>query len=430
MKDLIETLYPMDRYLLGAGYDNALNWISQLIKLNIVEIPSGTQVGTWTVPNEWVVKEAWVKNKKTKEKIIDIKDNPLKLVVGSRATKETIKLEYLIRHLNYIDEQPDSIPYIFNYYGNNWGFCVKKNDIFKLNDKEKTQEDEFLPKYVNSLPDDDYEVFIDSETKPGKLKIGVHTIPGKTKREILLFAHLDHPFQANDNLSGVACLVDLATKIKSDYTIKVIFCPETIGSTAYALTQDISNVEFVIAVDICGNDNTLLLQKSFVDSPLNSVAHVAIHSLGESYRKAPFRSTIGSDEYVFNDPQLNIPAIMLSRHPYKEYHTSDDKPEKIDYTKIEETQKAILKIIEVYEKNYIPTKIFKGQLFRSKYGIQSESPQLNLAWDYLIYNINGRKSLAELCCDFSLPFDKVHEVFNKLKEDGKIGISFNASEVR
>lgn len=429
MKNLIEDLYPMDRYLLGAGYDSALEYLRKLISLDVINISSGTKLGTWTVPDEWIPKEAWIKNKKTGKKIFDMKDSPLTLAVGSHPQKKTVDREELYKHLYYLEDK-NTIPYMFHYYNDKdtWGFSVNKNKIYKENPK-KRKEGEFLPTFVKKLPKGDYEVFIDAEYKPGTMKIGVHTIPGKTDKEILLFAHLDHPYQANDNLSGVACLVDLAKDIKSDYTIKIVICPETIGSIGYALLEDIDKVEFMLAVDICGNKGSLLLQKSFMDHRVNKAAHVAIHSFGESYRKGKFRATIGSDEYVFNDPQLNIPGLMLSTHPYPEYHTADDTPEIIDYDAIKKTGDIIKKIIEIYEKDFIPKKEFKGQLMRSRYDIQSMNSQFNLSWDYLIYSMDGKKSLAELCNDFGLNFDQVYEVMLKLENDKFIS-RVDISEVR
>jgi aminopeptidase-like protein len=289
---------------------------------------------------------------------------------------------------------------------------------------------EFVPKLKDKLLEGEYEVFIDSEYKPGIMKLGVHTIKGESDREILLFAHLDHPFQANDNLSGVACLVDLATKLKSKYTIKIVLCPETIGSIGYALTQDISKVEFMMAVDICGNDGMILMQKSFKDSKINNIAHLAIHAIGQSYQKGAFRNTIGSDEYVFNDPLIDVPGIMLSRYPYAEYHTSEDTADKINYTKIEEMQKVILNIIDYWEKDYVPVKNFKGPLMRSKYGIQTPNPQVNLSWDYLMYSIDGVKSLSQLCCDYGLNFNFVYSIFEKMKENEDIRINVGKRKLK
>jgi aminopeptidase-like protein len=406
-KNIIETLTPMNRCLLGEGYDNSLKFIDHLIPLQILEFPSGTQLGTWTVPEEWIVRDAWVKGPDG-EKIADYKKNPLSLVVGSIPQVAHMELRTLRKHWHYSDESPDTTPYVFKYYDNTWGFCFPKDVLY---DKDENG-------LKDKLPEGDYEVFIDSEYKPGIMKLGVHTIKGKSDREILLFAHLDHPFQANDNLSGVACLVDLATKLKVEHTVKIIFCPETIGSVAYALTQDLSKVDFMIALDICGNTNSILMQKSFdAENKINRVAHLAIHSFAETYRKGAFRNTIGSDEYAFNDPQIGVPGIMLSTHPYKEYHTDQDTPEKIDYEQIEKMGKIIEKIIEIWEKDYIPVKKFKGQLMRSKYGIQTSSPQVNLSWDYFIYNMDGKKTLAELCTEYGLNFDYCYDVMEKIAED-------------
>jgi aminopeptidase-like protein len=427
MKNIIDTLYPLNRCLLGEGFDNALIFLSKLIPLDIIEVPSGTQFGTWTIPDEWVIRDAWVKL--DGKKIIDYKQNPLSLVVGSTPVNGVCTLKEFKEHLHYTEDSPKATPYVFKYYDKNWGFCMPFDEVRAPllpgeapvgATKVEQNGQQILPKTKSKLPEGDYEVFIDSEYKPGIMKIGVHTIKGESDREILLFAHLDHPFQANDNLSAVACLVDIAKKIKTRNTIKLIFCAETIGSIAYANTQDISKVDFVMAVDICGNKSDILMQKSFDDSKINRVAHLALHANGESYRKGGFRNTIGSDEYIFNDPKIGIPGIMLSTWPYSEYHTTNDTPDKIDYPTIEKMQKVLLKIIEIWDKDFIPNRKFTGPLMRSRYGIQSPDKQFCLSWDYLIYAIDGKKSVAELCCDYGLSFDFVYDILIRMEKDGQI----------
>jgi aminopeptidase-like protein len=424
MKEIIEQLFKFDRYLLGAGYSNALKFINHLIPLDILSIDSGAKLETWTVPDEWVIKDAWIKNE-AGEKVLDYSKNPLSVVVGSLPVQSFVSLEELKKHLHYSDDKPDATPYVFKFYDKDWGFCLPKNQFKEANLSTeplagvKMQDGkEFVPKFKDKWPDERYEVFIDSEYRPGKIEIGIHTIKGQSDREILLFAHLDHAFQANDNLSGVACLIDFAMKVKSKHTIKIIFCPETIGSIGYALREDLSKVECMIALDICGNDGPILLQRSLMESRINAAAHLAIHSLGQTYNVGKFRNVIGSDEYVFNDPEINIPGIMLSRFPYPEYHTSEDTPDKIKYEKIEEMQKILLKIIEIYDNDYYPVKGFKGPLMRSKYGIQSPNPQVNLSLDYLVYKMTGEKSVAELAADYGLAWEFVYKLLEKMKSDG------------
>lgn len=400
MKEIIETLYPMDRHLTGAGYDNAMEFLSSLIDLDVIEIPAGTSVGNWEVPQEWVLKDAWVKFHN--RKILDVKKQPLAVATYSKPVHKKVDLEELKKHLKSHSELKDATPFSYHFYEDNWSFNIPYRKFEKLKEGE-------------------YEVFVDAEFKPSPMKIGVHTIPGKSDREILLFAHLDHPYQANDNLSGVACLVDIAKKLDVQHTVRIIFCPETIGSIAYAHTQDISKVDLVIAVDICGNDRDVLAQKAFGENVyLNRVLSCTMQSLGKTFRLGQFRQIIGSDEYVFNDPQIGIPGLMLSTHPYDEYHTSEDTPDKINYDKIKEMQEVIMKIIEIYEKDYIPLRLNTGPVMRSKYDIQSPNDRINLIWDYFFYSIDGKTPLTELCSDFQMSFDLAYEALTELENDGQI----------
>lgn len=437
LKTTVEQLFQFDRHLLGPGYDAALEYINMLIPLDITAIPSGKEFGTWTVPEEWVVKEAWVKYKG--EKIIDYHKNPLSLVDYSLPFKGMVTKEELLKHLHWSDKRRDATPYVFKFYERDWGFCVPKTTVQRLNSEADVIEEkvvngkiliteEHKEDWVEALEEGEYEVFIDTEFKPGWMKLGVHTIPGELDKEILIFAHLDHPYQANDNLSGVACLLDLAKRLKTKYTVKLVFCPETIGSIAYAHSFNLEKVEFVIAVDICGNNNSILLQKAFdTEARINRVAHCALQNAGKTFRKGKFRTMIGSDETAFNDPLIGIPGILLTTWPYDEYHTSEDTPDKLDYEKIKETSDLIMKIIEIYEKDYIPVREFKGPLMRSRYGIQSPDKTVNLNYDYIFWAIDGKKWLSEIAADFEHEFDTLYENFSKVELDRQIR-RFDVSE--
>ena len=418
MKQIIKDLYKMNRCLLGEGFDNALEYLNHLVPLDVLEFPSGTKFDTWTVPDEWVVRDAWVKFKG--KKIIDYQKEPLSLAVGSIPFKGEVSYAELCEHLHYSDEKVDHHPYEYLLYDKNWGFTMPKSKVYKKN-KDGIGN-------TIALKDGTYEVFIDTEYRPGTMKVGVHTILGKTDKEILLFAHLDHPFQANDNLSAVAALVDLVKKIKPlkyEHTIKLVFCPETIGSIAYASTQDLSNVSYVMALDIVGNKHPegVLVQKSFDRSArINNIVHLAARGSQEGYRQGIFRSSIGSDEYAFNDPKIGIPGVMLTTHPYPEYHTSADTPDIIDYETIKKVQYIVLKTIEYYELDFIPERTFKGPLHRSKYGIQTKGKELNLSWDYLIYSMDGKKTFSELCVEYGLNFEHTYDHVQKLIEDGAVRV--------
>lgn len=442
--DNLKELFKLNRNLVGNGFYKALKVINNILPLEIINIKSGTEFGTWTVPDEWILKDAWIKDPDG-NKILE--KNDFNVMVYSEPIHGFCQLPELKEHLFYSEENPDTIPYHFSFYEKNWGFCVKRNFIKEklpnvceggdCTDELKTIDPtvgkvqiegiNYQPKFKDALKEGQYEVFIDTELKPGVMKLGVHTIPGKhlrqgdgkfgyPDREILLFAHLDHPFQANDNLSGVKCLLDIAEKLKEfNHTIKIIFCPETIGSIAYAETQDISKVDFVIAVDAVGNDNILLIQKAYNKyDRINYAVHLAVQELGISYRKADFRLIIGSDEYYFNDPLVGIPGIMLSRFPYKEYHTYADTPEILKEDMIKQVGEVILKTIEIYEKDYIPVRNFKEILNRSKFDIQTPYKTINRDLDYLFFDMDGKKWLSEISLPLGLTFTYCYDVLEKV----------------
>jgi aminopeptidase-like protein len=418
IKQIIENLYLYPRYLLGNGYDQALDYINNIIPLEIHSFKSGTKALDWTIPEEWVIRDAWVKF--DGKKILDYKKNKLCLAQGSIAFSGKMGVEEFKKHLRYSDSKPDSYSYDYILYDKDWRFTMPRNKIKEKASVLMENSAEIKDEWKDILEEGEYEVFIDSEYVPGEMKIGVHTIKGKTDKEILLFAHLDHPHQANDNLSAVAGLITMADKIKEagfEHTIKLVFCPETIGSITYAAKLPIDKVEFMVALDCIGNDDTVLFQKTYEGTErINRCCQLALQGQGASYRAGQFRLLIGSDEYVFNDPQIGIPGIMLSRwseNGYTEYHTADDTPDIIKEDKIIEIQDVILKTIEIYEKDFIPTR-HKGPLMRSKYGVQTPYKLMNRNLDYLWYDIDGKKYLSEIISPMGLSFDYAYDVIKDI----------------
>ena len=74
--DDLKTLYPMCRSLTGLGIENTLKYIRNQIPITIHKVESGLKVFDWTVPKEWNIKSAYIKNSKG-ETILDFKDHYL-----------------------------------------------------------------------------------------------------------------------------------------------------------------------------------------------------------------------------------------------------------------------------------------------------------------------------------------------------------------
>lgn len=131
LEQYFDRLWPVCRSLTGNGNRETLKILSEIIDLEIREVPSGTVCFDWTVPPEWNVREAWVKNSKG-EKVIDFSLNNLHLLGYSEPFSGKISFNQLKEHLYTLPEQPDLIPYLTSYYKRRWGFCLTHHDFEKL----------------------------------------------------------------------------------------------------------------------------------------------------------------------------------------------------------------------------------------------------------------------------------------------------------
>ena len=109
-------LFPICRSITGDGIRKSLSIIKQEFpELKILKIKSGSKVYDWKVPPEWIIKNAFIKDKNNKI-IIDFKKNNLHVVNFSKPIKRKIQFKYLKKKLYYNKDLPNSIPYITSYY--------------------------------------------------------------------------------------------------------------------------------------------------------------------------------------------------------------------------------------------------------------------------------------------------------------------------
>ena len=135
MHELMIELFPICRSITGNGVRQSLQILQNHISLNISEIPSGTKVFDWTIPREWNINDAYIKNSKG-EKIIDFKKSNLHVLNYSTPIRIKLSLQELLPHLHSLPDQPNVIPYRTSYYKENWGFCMTHNQLINLQDDE------------------------------------------------------------------------------------------------------------------------------------------------------------------------------------------------------------------------------------------------------------------------------------------------------
>ena len=135
MIQLIADLYPICRSITGDGFRQTLRRLQAQIPLEIHEVPTGTQVFDWTVPKEWNIRDAWVKNS-AGEKVIDFRRSNLHVVNYSVPVHAQDAAAELRKHLHTLPDRPDWIPYRTSYYKENWGFCLAANELAQLREGE------------------------------------------------------------------------------------------------------------------------------------------------------------------------------------------------------------------------------------------------------------------------------------------------------
>ena len=70
----LDSLFHINRSLTGKGNRDTLKKLKEIIPIKIKSIKSGTQVYDWSVPKEWIVNDAWIKDEKG-EMLVDFKKN-------------------------------------------------------------------------------------------------------------------------------------------------------------------------------------------------------------------------------------------------------------------------------------------------------------------------------------------------------------------
>ena len=340
MYELMDELYPITRSITGEGVRKTLKIIQNFIDLKIHEVPSGTKVFDWTVPQEWNIRDAYIMNDKN-EKIIDFRKSNLHVAQYSKKIKKRIKLDELKKHIFTLPDQPNAIPYVTSFYNENWGFCMSNNQFQKLND-------------------DEYIVNIESEHKNGSLTYGEFVIEGESKEEILISTYVCHPSLCNDNLSGpvlATFLAEYLSKQKLHYSIRFLFIPETIGAITWlALNEDkIKNIFHGLVVTCVGDSGISTYKKSRDGN--NIIDEVVIEVLKESgkpYKIMDFWPS-GSDERQYCSPAFNLPVGSLMRTPYdmfEEYHTSEDNLSFMNKECLADSFFKYLSVIQKLEENF------------------------------------------------------------------------------
>jgi aminopeptidase-like protein len=338
MLELIRELFPICRSIAGEGIRQTLRIISRETGAMIHEVPTGTQVFDWTVPQEWRLKRATLSEAASGRVIADTDVCNLHVLNYSIPFRGRLSREELKKNLHSMPDKPKWIPYRTSYYNKTWGICL-------------------ADEVAAGLPDVEYTVEVDTEIKDGSLTYGELFIPGKSEREVLFSAHCCHPSLANDNLSGIAVACELAKWLKQRHaalSYRFVFIPGTIGSITW-LARNVETTRRIVGglvLSCLGDSGRFTYKKSRGGHWLmDRVAEEMLRERREPHAIRPF-IPYGYDERQYCSPGFNLPVGCLMRTPngeYLEYHTSQDNLGLVKQSSLHGSVELLKSIIKRFE---------------------------------------------------------------------------------
>jgi aminopeptidase-like protein len=412
---LVAELYPICRSITGDGVRRTLEIVErELGGLEVSEVPTGTQVLDWTVPREWNVRDAWVADAAGR-RVIDFQASNLHLVSYSVPVRATIGLAELREHLFTLPDQPDWVPYRTSYYAERWGFCASQ-------------------RLVDSLPEGDYEVCVDTTLADGHLTYGEHLVEGQTQDEVLISCHVCHPSLANDNLSGIAVASRLARLLgqggRPRYSYRFLFIPGTIGSITWlARNQDnLGRIRHGLVLSGVGDPGGFTYKRSRRgDTEIDRAVAQVLGRSGRDHQLVDF-SPYGYDERQYCSPGFNLPVGRLGRTPfatYPQYHTSADDLDFVGPAQLQESLEVCQEIVELLEGNRRYLNLFpKGEPQLGRRGLygsiggRSDAEDRQMAMLWVLNLSDGDHSLLDVAERAGLPFAQVADVAAVLEEAG------------
>ena len=412
----LKRLFPICRSITGPGNRETLSILQELIPLKILEYPTGKKVYDWTVPREWAINDAWIKDV-SGNKIVDFKRSNLHVVSYSVPVHGKMRLTELAEHLYFREDLPSAIPYRTSYYSENWGFCLSYEDY---------------KKYFNDV--DEYEIFIDSELKDGSLTIGELLLKGKSEKEYLISTYICHPSMANDNLSGPVMTAFLSRELmkrKLNYSYRIIFVPETIGAISYCANNEeaMKRIMAGFVVSSVGGPGKFGYRQSWQkDSPINSIVEETFEENGiKDYKVYPF-DIHGSDERQYSSQGFRINIVSITKDKYYDYdyyHTSLDDLNFISANNIASSLSLYIGAIDKLDKDIVyinpnsncEVMLSKHSLYQKTGGGQlpiygTKNEQDLILW--LLFYCDGQRSLWQIAKILDAPIDKLYNVAVRL----------------
>jgi aminopeptidase-like protein len=411
--ELMRRLYPHCRSLTGDGVRATFDVLSEQIPIARTQIPSGTKVFDWIVPDEWNLRDAYVADADG-TRVIDYRRSTLHVVSYSEPVRTRLTLDELRERLHTLPEQPNVIPYRTAYYERTWGFCLSHRRLLEL-------------------APGDYEVVIDSTLEPGHLTYAELAIEGAGDGEVLISTYVCHPSLANDNLSGIAVATMLAKRLLERplrHTYRFLFAPGTIGPLAWLHRnrERLDRIRHGLTLSCIGDGGGLTYKRSRRgDAEVDRAMETVLRDSGTRHHVLPWEPW-GGDERQFCSPGFDLPVGSLMRTPHGEfagYHTSADSLERIRPESLAEAVDRCLGLVDMLESNrrYAnlspcgEPQLGRRGLYRAAGGaVDTPADERALLW--VLNQSDGSASLLDVARTSGLPYRVVRRAAERLEGAG------------
>jgi aminopeptidase-like protein len=422
LQQTLEALFPLCRSLTGEPNRATLRALAAIAPLTVHEVPSGTPVLDWVVPDEWSVQGAWIADADGR-RLVDFADHNLHLVGYSTAVDATMDWAALAPKVHVHPTLPDAIPYRTSYYTRDWGFCVTH-----------AQRDAL------AAAPGPLRVRIDARHVAGSLSYGELCLPGRRPDEILLSAYICHPSMANDSLSGAVLLAYLAKWLAAQpdrqYSVRCVWVPETIGAVTWlARNADAAqHIDMGLVVTCCGGPGGFSTKRSWDDRhPINRVIDQVLAARGAPATVYPF-DIHGSDERQYSAPayRINMASIHRDRYyEYAQYHSSADDLGFVTGAQLAEAldvhQQVLATLDAEAREVYVRTQP-GGEVMLSRHDLYpanggAQRPELGgrseldlILW--LLWHTDGQRSLADVAHALAVDVAMLRPIADRLCRHG------------
>ncbi len=401
MHDFVRELFPLCRSITGPGLRETIRRIAGMIPIEVHEVPSGTPVLDWTVPQEWTIRGAWIEALDGR-RLVDFRDSSLHVVSYSRPVERVVSREELAHHVHTLPGQPDMVPYRTGYFAEDWGFCLSH---------ARWEE----------MTDDAYRVVVDSTVAPGSLTYGDLLVPGRVADEVLIHAHCCHPSLANDNLSGIAVATWLAKRMLARprrLSYRFVFAPATIGAIAWLARNEgaVARIRHGLVLTCVGDPGGFHYKRSRRgDATIDRAVVRVCADRNLPLTLLPFVPW-GYDERQYCSPGFNLSVGCFMRSPdrgFPEYHTSGDNLTLVRPEALEESLSVLEDVLDLLDGDVVYRRVDgRGEpqlgsrgLYRLVSGQNAAATQQSLLW---VLNLaDGTRSLLDIAEQAGLPFAEV-----------------------